>query len=610
MADDPRIARLERIAAAAAAKGNKAAQAKAEAMLAELRDAAPTTPAPVPTSTPEAPPVSITQAVTKPPGKLDQVGQWLGRGARALGNEVVGVGTMIGSGLGLMEPDAEDVERLNRLETIGERASNAITVGASRPIMDLLGTTSPQRREQLERAYPRSALVGDVLGHTASAIRGPAALIDQTVRGVAQRVAPLVVPRAMQRAAPGTTETLAEAATGGLSGVLEGVAANRSLEGSGTNAIIGASGAPLARGARAAEDLIEHISPWVGSYRRGVSQNAYQGPAGVPTVDRVSTRDGRQAAENAAEGFARRNDALESEGVTTLAAERAPYLQNPMSRRAIFADIHGRLRANQDSQGRPIDPILEAELGGLIQDLGPLSVRGPGGRMQANPDPTYADLIARRAALRREAGFESPDPTDAQRRARLRYDVLREAIQRNAPAEALAAEARAAEGAGKRRRERDIVYNTEGDVSRGGGGDPDLRVSKEKAGATFFGRVGDTNVPGQSARRYLDELSEADPEYAEMIRYVERAKARDATALSTEPLVPTNLAGAAGPASLGAHAQQIGRFIGGRLAIPALVAGRAVLPRATPRLVPFLRDPTDAIEEGRRRKEREKKNAQ
>lgn len=513
---------------------------------------------------------------------------FLGAAARELGSEVKSMGYAAGFPVA---PSPRNAETNEKLALFGERASNMVTGGASRGVMDLLHASSPQQRQQLSGKYPGGAFAADLLGAGIGAGWGVPGMIDRAVRS------------GVSMAAPALAETAgANLVAGAGSGIAQNATMNASegkplLENSGAAAGMGAGGAALAEVASGASRLLRR-DPWIGRYARAKERGVYQDP------EVMATKDVQQASEQAREGFDRRNAHLETEAGTELDQARGPFLQDDFSRREILKDISARLKANTEvSSGLPKDPKMEKALLELAAEMGPHSVRGQGGRMQPVPDPSYQDIIDRRTALRKSASFGSVPPSESQELARTKYDVLRESVERNAPPEARAAEAEFHAQSNARRGERDIVYGTENEVNRGTDADPDVRVSKEKAGARFFRRAGDPNIPGTENRSYHEDLAKADPVYADLLERVTDIKARESMRPGFAPRVPPTFSGALSFGGIpGALEQLIVRPALGRLVEPALARAGRALPKAA-RLVPLLRDPLDAFKESRRRQE-------
>jgi hypothetical protein len=248
---------------------------------------------------------------------------------------------------------------------------------------------------------------------------------------------------------------------------------------------------------------------------------------------------------------------------------------------------------------------------------------------EINPPPTLGLANKKLKAVRSAGAFGSTQPTDAQTAARARYMALKGAIDESVDDNAMPdlvrqARQEAAINAKAARRRHDILGNTEGDLARGGSSgaapgegiddvaslrealeaDPDIRVSREKAGATLLGRIGDKNVPGDSSDKYLRELA-LDPEIARQIAIVRAKKAREGVRFSLEGLTPESLTGATAAGGFMPIIRQNARFLGARVLHPLLDIGGEAAARAGARGAPILRDPIDAAM-GRRKKEKKK----
>lgn len=513
-----------------------------------------------------------------------------------------------------------------RVELVGERLSNVLTAGASRPVMDLVSSwlppqwrgSSPQRRQELAAAHPGLATGADVGGGLLSAWMGPARLLDQSIRagiGAAARIIPAGAGMAPEAAAAMANTAPVRMVASSTSGVAENAAQNLSegrplLENAGVAAGVGAGGQLLGEAAGGAADLVNR-DRWIGGYSRANRAGVYD-QKGFP-------EDPQLAAEKAEEEFAKRNARLEDESQARLAATRAGDLQTPIPRKNLRQQIQDRINANLDGipapgwpTGRPKDPQLHEALDSLMEDLDlrRLVGRNPQtGKTSVIPDPTYETMIIKRAAEHKAGAHGSPTPTDAQMKARTRGAVMNEVIKPSIPKRSRRAEAQAHANANARREERDIVYNSEANVNRGDADEPDLRVSKEKAAQRFFRRAGDTNVPGLENRKYHKKIREAaGGEYVDLLDMVEAAKAREMTRPTVFPEMPGSgqYQDAGKWAGFGPTAIQLLRAGTARLAEPALQYGRTAIPTATTRLVPLLTDPVAAVLEGRKKKEKKK----
>lgn len=509
------------------------------------------------------------------------------------------------------------------MENMGERATAALTFNASRGITDLLAAASPtlarhmgpERRAVLDRTqHPASGFGGDLLGSAMGAMRGPAKLLDEA----AQAGGRMLAPKLLDPAARGVAPLLARTGVNAVSGAAENALANQGgdLTSNLLGAGMGAGGNLAAEAAQGGRALLR-VDPQINAYADARLRGEFE-----PGDMRGLTKQGESldvrnpklrpaaAANRAAEGFARRNTLLEDQSGELLAKLRAEYLQSPISRKGILEDIEERIRGNLDNIGRPENKQLHAALESLKKDFEPPTMEVPGGRVvQHVPDPTYQSIINRREGERAQGSKGSSDPTPEQTIADLRYDVLREGIQRNIPEQPRNAEAAHKVNMDARRGERDIVYGTEKNVNRGTADEPDTSVAKEQKAATLFKRVGDENVPGEKWSEYLDQLAEADPDYARLINDMRSVKARDAT---RPTLFPTN-PGSGTAADIGKWAgfgktgAQLARSAGARLIEPGLERAAPLARAGGARLTPLmLGDPLDAVREWMRERERRK----
>lgn len=548
---------------------------------------------------------------------MDRVGDALGSAAHT-----------VGAGFGLVDPTPADVDRLNRIEHFGDRASNMLTFGASRPVMDMLGAwfgaenfSSPERRAELTQAYPKTGVAGDVGGGLLGAWMGPARLLDQTVRAAVPKILPNVVEKSMPvvtRMAPPVSTSVVENAAQNWSegGTLE-ERVSRLPQNAGTAVALGAGGQAVGDTLSAASDAVKKVGGWTKDFIEANRRGAYETP------DLVNSPNAWSAARKGEKRFAQRNAELDEEGQAMLRADRKPDLGVGIPRKDLRDRVNALIEGNLDGipapgwpKGRPRDfrkhEALESLLGNTDEGLDLLRTveQDPvTKRFRAVPDPTYETMIIKRSAEQKAGKYgKAADASKEQVRAQTRAEAMNDVIKPSIPERSRLAEERAHERASARERERDIFYNSEERVNRGTAEDPDLRVSKEKAGARFLGRVGDVNKPGEEAAEYLEELAKADPEYRALIDMVRAAKARDATKFTLSPPLPGSgtLDETNKWAGFGPTIQQLARWGLARVAEPTLRMGGEAIPTATPRLVPLLTDPVAAVLEGRKKKEKKK----
>lgn len=272
--------------------------------------------------------------------------------------------------------------------------------------------------------------------------------------------------------------------------------------------------------------------------------------------------------------------------------------KGPVDRDALLADLRAQRAENiNPDNGLPHDPALDAKFEEAIN------------KVLAGDRVSIRGALGERRALKNKSGFGSPNPTEGQEANRGIYGALRRSIRKASP-DIAAADDKFAARARLGERRRDILFNTEDNVVTQGNahgegnarptefsdepiataegelaGEPQLRVGREKAAVATLKRVGDTNEPGVRAKRYIEELSAQDPEFAAAVDDIANKKAYEMTRVGL-PQKPTSLSGAMmWPLRLG---EQNLRALGGRAIDPALQVGRSVL--GTPQLqVPLLR---------------------
>lgn len=218
------------------------------------------------------------------------------------------------------------------------------------------------------------------------------------------------------------------------------------------------------------------------------------------------------------------------------------------------------------------------------------------GRRYEPPVDTVGGALGQRRALQKEAAFRSTSPTPEQLAAQEAYQALRGAIRKAAPDVGAADDAYSAYARQADRR-RDILYRSEDNVVKGGGQHPDapdiefadelgqeppqMRVGKEQAAATTLGRIEDTNVEGLRVAKYLDELAQQDPAFAQALDFIASKKALEGTRFSAEGMLPTSLTGAVSAGGLLPTIRQNVRALGARVVDPAAdLIGRGVGPGA------------------------------
>lgn len=332
--------------------------------------------------------------------------------------------------------------------------------------------------------------------------------------------------------------------------------------------------------------LVRRASPTIGRYAAASDAGAYQDPAmqALP-----GGAEGNRAAAEAGLGrVVARDQQLGKEAGARYAARVDPARGLPVDRGALRGELKDAVVANLDPDtGLPLRENVDRALQSQLDRTG--------------SNPTVGGTLARRRALQQDAAFGNPAPTSEQQAAREAYGAFRRGIRRASP-EVAAADDEFAKHAIQAARRHDILGNTESEIVRGGGdlpepspdkllpedlAGPTMRVGKERAAATTLARVNDTNVPGLSARRYIEELAAQDPQIAEAIRFVANKKDFEATRFSLEGLQPLSLHGATEAGGMGHIIRQNARAIGGRILDPAAATGSQALRLAEPFAAPL-----------------------
>lgn len=475
--------------------------------------------------------------------------------------------------------------------------NDRISMGMYPAALDLIGASSPQYRQKLAKEHPVGDLVGQGTGIAASMVvpGAPAAVIDQSVARVASGVTPRL-------AATGAGQVARGAVSGGLTagteaitksdGTAEGMA--KSFE----DALLpGAAGGAifsgLGQGMRAGDELLQSVAPRVRDFVNAKRSGAYQSPE-LQNLARGG-EGVRQASEHAADAVMARDRQMSNRDRATYEQDMAPHMSSTnIDTNRAQEDLFRRALENLHADtGAPKDPQLQAALGEAFGQVGDTR--------------TLKGMLDNLEVTRGRANFSSAAPTPENQAHRQVYEAQNRSLDDVVPEAVRQARGEARQSLEGERRRHDILANTEGDVARGqtAAGDENIRVTKEKMIARLLQRVGDDNVPGQEARRYLEELAQSDPEIARQIELVRAKKAQEAVRPSLTPLVPLNLAGTNEAAGYGPAARQVGRAAAGHVLQPALEYGGQELGskggRIAPGLVPLLRDPMDAIA-GRKKK--------
>lgn len=414
----------------------------------------------------------------------------------------------------------------NRLEMLGDRMSNMVSLGTSRPIMDALGLGSgPARRKQLEEDPEASmqfevggepvsgtALVGDTGGGLLGAAVGPARMLGEAAleggKRVAQAAAPYVsrIPSALQ----GATSAIARMLLGAGTGVATNAAQNvgerggdvpRSMddmarlmnvagEGAPTAAIMGGGGDLLSafasRGQRSLRGTKENPT-WIGRYAKAKERGSYKPDETIETSQGKMTvsktregsvakmRDSQDAAETAIDRSAQADLDLTQESHALTEADWAPLLKDPVSRARLEANLLAQQNDNINPRtGEPysghLDRVLSAELKRVRATPGkPSGLVDPSGEPIASPpeDFTAGDVRRYRQEARKSSSKGKPTATPEQSDADVAYDVWRKALHDEIPG-AQDIDARATARADEGRERRDLMFRSEENVAQEG----------------------------------------------------------------------------------------------------------------------------------------------
>ncbi len=312
-------------------------------------------------------------------------------------------------------------------------------------------------------------------------------------------------------------------------------------------------------------------------------------------------------------------------------AEPAEGLARPVDRKALIDALQAaRSRQANPDTGQPYNKTTDAKFQAAIDALGPngRTVEGHDVQRWEPQRNTVGGVLGQRRALRKEGAFNSPSPTEGQQASRDVYHEYRGAVRKAAP-DVAAADDAYAQFASKAQRRRDIVFNTENEVLKGGSQSPvehadtigdvpqtlaedlgksptdQLRVGKAKAGATNLGRIGDTNDPGNAMAPFLDELAAQDPEFAAALNFIRNKKAQEGTRFGLNGQLPESLTSV--NAAVGPALKQNARAIGAHILDPAArgtsnFLGRSL--RALPGFIPQIeQDFQSAIDRLRQQQE-------
>ncbi len=476
--------------------------------------------------------------------------------------------------------------------------NETVSMGMYPKFLDLIGASSPQYRQKLEADHPIASTVGTGAGIAATAMLpgAPAAVIDRGVAATAAELAPALSRTAGGTIARGTASGAlvgGAAALPGSDGTAEGMA--KAFEGGmAPGALAGGGLSALGVGMQAGSRGIQAAMPRVRDFVRGTESGAYQSPE-----LKGLAKGGlgvREAAENAGDAVLARGRAMSERDRAAYDEGMAPFLENTgidtnQIKRRLYTDaIENRHADTGDAK----DPALMEALGGAFE--------------QANKTKTVKGLLDNLETARGEANYNSTARTPKEKASGRVYDAMNAGLDESLPEGARAVRAESREALEATRRRNDILANTEGEISRGqtADGGENLRVGKERMVARLLARIGDENVPGLEARKYLQELASQDPEIARQIQLVQAKKAQEATRFSFDPVEAMGLTGTNEAGGFGAMGRQFGRFGAGRILEPALRRGGEAAVESGGRMggvPPLLTAPIDAIVKRRKKKE-------
>lgn len=488
------------------------------------------------------------------------------------------VADVLGQGLGAAESAAAGLNR-------------GALLGLPAKLLDLTGLRSEADSQADMAANPTAAALG----------KGTGMGLDMVMPGGAGNMLTRSAGAAVESAAPRLAQSVVgRIASGGLQGVGVGGAYGAAEAATNGEPIVPAlergaalGGAAGTGGAAAGEAMtglskLLRLDPWIRRYAEAQMGGAYKDPAmqALPGGKEGIQEASRQGLGRIMTQDAKRLTEAGGEWQKTMDAEG----QRPLDGRALTDQLEQGRRAN-------VDPDSQLPIRDSVERAYQTAIR------RTPEQPTVQGSVMRRQGLRADAAFDSPSPTPEQDAARAVYSALRQGVRNASPAMASADDAYAAEAA-RAARTHDILANTEENVITGGPGhiggearpmespaelgvEPGrMRVGKERQAITTLRRVGDTNEPGLRAKQFLDELYHQDPEFAKAIDFILAKKAKEATSLGL-PMQSLDIHGVAGAGGMLGLASQNARFLGARLADPALNFGAGASTQAT-RLIPGL----------------------
>lgn len=188
----------------------------------------------------------------------------------------------------------------------------------------------------------------------------------------------------------------------------------------------------------------------VGAYRKGVESGAYE-----PGSEVMQLEPGAQGVEDAAskglDKVMARDAELAKEASATYQAGTKPHLGEAVDREALVGDLEYVRAQNLDPDtGAPMNEALDNQLKAAIEKVA--------------KQPTARGVLANRRAMKKDAAFDSRNPTPEQKIKREVYGAYRGAVHKASPEIEAADTAYANEHAIPAARRRDVLFNTENEV--------------------------------------------------------------------------------------------------------------------------------------------------
>lgn len=465
---------------------------------------------------------------------------------------------------------------LDTLEAGASGFNDRFAFGLPSRALEATGLQPREQRQAIEERSPVATQLGQGTGMGADALLGPGALIGKLGTRAAVALAPELgastLGRVAQTAGAGAlgagTYRLADAAVQGApieDQLIDGG------KGAAAGALVGLGGEALGGLAGGASRLLRRNNQ-IGTRAAAQEAGLYDRPEmqALPPGEEGN----RRAAEMGLDRVLQRDQQLGQEAGQRYQQAVGPHLGQPVDREALVRQLRAEMMGNVDPDTAAMLPNGAPAPGSVpLRPQVQGALQGAVDRTPANP--TVQGTLARRRAMQQDAAFDSPNPTPEQQGARDIYGTFRQGVRNSSP-EVAAADDAFSNYARTAARRRDILFNTEDNVMRGGNqptptGDqilpedamaPTMRVGKEKAAATTLGRVGDENVPGLQVKRYLEELAAQDPEFAAALDMIAAKKAQEATRFGLHGHSPLSLHGATEFHGLGPLIRQNARAIG------------------------------------------------